>query len=84
MMSYRLIARTNFLPWIPVRGQQRGGKLSINGRNCPGFGLDVVDYFGDGSVFIVDAPGHLFGHVNLLARVGRGGGFISVGIAVMM
>ena len=29
----------------------------------------VIDFFGDGSVYIVDAPGHLFGHVNLLARV---------------
>ncbi|KAF2264967.1 hypothetical protein CC78DRAFT_516123 [Lojkania enalia] len=29
----------------------------------------VVDYFGDGSLYVVDAPGHLFGHVNLLARV---------------
>lgn len=29
----------------------------------------VVDFYGDGSVFIVDAPGHLTGHVNLLARV---------------
>ncbi|EEP76996.1 predicted protein [Uncinocarpus reesii 1704] len=27
------------------------------------------DYFGDGSVFIVDAPGHLVGHINLLVRV---------------
>ena len=31
---------------------------------------DVIDFFGDGSVYIVDAPGHLQGHVNLLARIG--------------
>ncbi|KAF2010791.1 Metallo-hydrolase/oxidoreductase [Aaosphaeria arxii CBS 175.79] len=30
----------------------------------------VVDFYGDGSVYIVDAPGHLFGHVNILARTG--------------
>jgi glyoxylase-like metal-dependent hydrolase (beta-lactamase superfamily II) len=30
----------------------------------------VVDFYGDGSVYIVDAPGHLYGHVNLLARTG--------------
>ncbi|KAF2475333.1 Metallo-hydrolase/oxidoreductase [Lindgomyces ingoldianus] len=30
----------------------------------------VVDFFGDGSVYVVDAPGHLFGHINLLARTG--------------
>ncbi|KAF3043587.1 hypothetical protein E8E11_003999 [Didymella keratinophila] len=28
----------------------------------------TLDIFGDGSVFIVDAPGHLPGHINLLAR----------------
>jgi glyoxylase-like metal-dependent hydrolase (beta-lactamase superfamily II) len=32
----------------------------------------TVDFFGDGSVYVVDSPGHLFGHVNLLARVGPG------------
>ncbi|KAK6380692.1 hypothetical protein LTS17_004892 [Exophiala oligosperma] len=30
----------------------------------------TVDFFGDGSVYIVDSPGHLFGHVNLLAKTG--------------
>ncbi|KIW99514.1 uncharacterized protein Z518_11253 [Rhinocladiella mackenziei CBS 650.93] len=29
----------------------------------------TIDFFGDGSVYVVDSPGHLFGHVNLLARV---------------
>ncbi|KAL2012053.1 hypothetical protein VTN00DRAFT_4771 [Thermoascus crustaceus] len=28
------------------------------------------DFFGDGSLFVVNAPGHLPGHINLLARVG--------------
>jgi len=28
----------------------------------------VMDVFGDGSLYIVDAPGHLPGHINLLAR----------------
>jgi glyoxylase-like metal-dependent hydrolase (beta-lactamase superfamily II) len=41
-------------------------------EKLPGFDLDVVDFFGDGSVYIVDAPGHLFGHVNLLARIAEG------------
>ncbi|KAH7056919.1 beta-lactamase-like protein [Macrophomina phaseolina] len=31
----------------------------------------AVDFFGDGSVWVLDAPGHLFGHVNVLARVGQ-------------
>ena len=30
----------------------------------------VLDIFQDGSVYIVDAPGHLPGHINLLARIG--------------
>jgi glyoxylase-like metal-dependent hydrolase (beta-lactamase superfamily II) len=29
------------------------------------------DWFGDASLFVVDAPGHLAGHVNLLCRIGR-------------
>jgi glyoxylase-like metal-dependent hydrolase (beta-lactamase superfamily II) len=29
----------------------------------------TLDIFNDGSVFIVDAPGHLAGHVNILAQV---------------
>lgn len=32
----------------------------------------ALDLFGDGSVWAIDSPGHLYGHVNLLARVGRG------------
>ena len=31
----------------------------------------ALDLFGDGSLYIIDAPGHLPGHLNLLARVGR-------------
>jgi glyoxylase-like metal-dependent hydrolase (beta-lactamase superfamily II) len=41
-------------------------------EKLPAFDLHVLDYFGDGSVYIVDAPGHLFGHVNLLARIAEG------------
>ncbi|KAH8812579.1 beta-lactamase-like protein [Xylogone sp. PMI_703] len=31
----------------------------------------AIDLFGDGSVYIINAPGHLQGHVNLLARLGE-------------
>jgi 3-hydroxyisobutyrate dehydrogenase len=31
----------------------------------------AIDIFQDGSVFVVHAPGHLPGHVNLLCRVGE-------------
>lgn len=30
----------------------------------------ALDFFGDGSLWVIDAPGHLYGHVNALARVG--------------
>ncbi|KAL2786634.1 beta-lactamase-like protein [Aspergillus keveii] len=30
----------------------------------------ALDFLGDGSVYVVDAPGHLPGHTNLLCRVG--------------
>ena len=30
----------------------------------------TVDYFGDGSFYLVDSPGHLEGHINGLARIG--------------
>ncbi|KAH7130228.1 beta-lactamase-like protein [Dendryphion nanum] len=29
----------------------------------------ALDFYNDGSVYVIDAPGHLYGHVNLLARV---------------
>ena len=29
-----------------------------------------IDHYGDGSVYLLDAPGHLPGHANLLARMG--------------
>lgn len=30
----------------------------------------TVDFFGDGAIYVVDSPGHLYGHVNLLVHVG--------------
>ncbi|KAJ8455378.1 hypothetical protein ONZ45_g18963 [Pleurotus djamor] len=36
----------------------------------------AMDYFGDGSLYIVDAPGHLPGHLNLLFRSSAHGGWI--------
>ena len=32
---------------------------------------NALDFFGDGSMYIIDSPGHLYGHVNLLARVSK-------------
>ncbi|KXN88231.1 N-acyl homoserine lactonase AttM [Leucoagaricus sp. SymC.cos] len=36
----------------------------------------AFDFYGDGSVYIIDAPGHLLGHINLLARTSADGGWI--------
>ncbi|KAI0191095.1 hypothetical protein F4808DRAFT_453724 [Astrocystis sublimbata] len=31
----------------------------------------TIDFFGDGSVRVIDSPGHIYGHVNLLVRTGE-------------
>ena len=40
-------------------------------RPLPAGFPNALDLFGDGSVFVIDSPGHLYGHVNLLARTGE-------------
>ncbi|KAI0871234.1 NAD binding domain of 6-phosphogluconate dehydrogenase-domain-containing protein [Hypoxylon argillaceum] len=32
----------------------------------------TIDFFGDQSVYVIDSPGHIYGHVNLLARISEG------------
>ncbi|KAI0633720.1 beta-lactamase-like protein [Trametes polyzona] len=36
----------------------------------------ALDLYGDGSIYVVDAPGHMPGHVNLLARTSADGAWI--------
>ncbi|KAF9454722.1 Metallo-hydrolase/oxidoreductase [Macrolepiota fuliginosa MF-IS2] len=36
----------------------------------------AYDFYGDGSLYVVDAPGHLDGHINLLVRTSPDGGWI--------
>ncbi|KAF9257078.1 Metallo-hydrolase/oxidoreductase [Marasmius fiardii PR-910] len=36
----------------------------------------AFDYHGDGSLYIVDAPGHLPGHINLVVRTSSDGGWL--------
>ncbi|KXN84495.1 N-acyl homoserine lactonase [Leucoagaricus sp. SymC.cos] len=36
----------------------------------------AYDLYGDGSLYIIDAPGHLWGHVNILVRTSADGGWI--------
>ncbi|KAK7469193.1 hypothetical protein VKT23_003684 [Stygiomarasmius scandens] len=39
----------------------------------------ALDFYGDGSLYIVDSPGHLPGHVNLVARTSADGAWIFLG-----
>lgn len=36
----------------------------------------AFDYFGDGSLYIIDAAGHMAGHINVLARTSAEGSWI--------
>ncbi|KAK3381030.1 beta-lactamase-like protein [Podospora didyma] len=54
--------RTTELPSIQSRGN-REYKWEQLGP------FSSIDLFGDGSVFILDSPGHLPGHINLLCRL---------------
>ncbi|KAK0723388.1 hypothetical protein B0T26DRAFT_643587 [Lasiosphaeria miniovina] len=50
-----------------IRYPWRWEPLPANDTDDPAFPA-ALDLFGDGSVRVVDSPGHLFGHVNLLLR----------------
>ncbi|CAA7268434.1 unnamed protein product [Cyclocybe aegerita] len=39
----------------------------------------ALDFFGDGSLYIVDSPGHLVGHVKILAHTSSDSGVIYLG-----
>ncbi|KAJ7471314.1 beta-lactamase-like protein [Mycena galericulata] len=39
----------------------------------------AMDYFGDGSLYLVDAAGHMSGHINALARTSSNGSWIYLG-----
>ncbi|KAI0783215.1 beta-lactamase-like protein, partial [Abortiporus biennis] len=39
----------------------------------------ALDFFKDGSLYIVDAPGHCPGHINVLARTSSDGGWVYLG-----
>jgi len=39
----------------------------------------ALDFFGDGSLYVVDAPGHVAGHLNVLARTSADGSWILLG-----
>jgi len=63
--------RTRELP--PVREEEKSKafqhQTSHTWEPLAGFPA-TIDFFNDGSLYIIDAPGHLYGHVNVLARIG--------------
>ena len=63
--------RTRELPSVrATEGMDKAFARQTNHAWSPLAGFPAaVDFFGDGSVYVIDAPGHLYGHVNLLARV---------------
>ncbi|KAJ7633720.1 beta-lactamase-like protein [Mycena rosella] len=44
-------------------------KIDFSHANLTFSGLKAIDYFGDGSFYLLDTPGHLAGHMTALARV---------------
>ncbi|KAK3936747.1 hypothetical protein QBC46DRAFT_366678 [Diplogelasinospora grovesii] len=48
---------------LPLKG-------ALEWREMKGLGMGI-DLFGDQSVWVIDSPGHLYGHANLLCRLGE-------------
>ncbi|KAJ7043670.1 hypothetical protein C8F04DRAFT_1251070 [Mycena alexandri] len=44
-------------------------KIDFEAANLTFSGMKAVDYFGDGSFYLLDSPGHISGHMAALARV---------------
>ncbi|KAJ7677226.1 beta-lactamase-like protein [Mycena rosella] len=44
-------------------------ELDFDATNLTFSGLPALDYFGDGSFYLLNTPGHLAGHITALARV---------------
>jgi len=51
------------------RLQLRSGRMVENHWSAIGPFPHALDLLGDGSIFVIDSPGHLPGHINLLCRV---------------
>lgn len=64
--------RTKELPAVRQEDAPRAFKHETEGhiwKPMSGFPA-TLDFYGDGSLYVIDAPGHLSGHINLLARIG--------------
>jgi len=61
--------RTKFV-FDPKNGEEKTKWVSI------GPFPKALDFYGDGSLYIIDAPGHVAGHINVLARTSNSGGWL--------
>ena len=66
------VDRTIELPPLPASDREYMAAAERSKHHWQSISVlpNAVDYFGDGSVWIIDTPGHLHGHVNALLRVG--------------
>ncbi|KAF2115733.1 beta-lactamase-like protein [Lophiotrema nucula] len=70
--------KDRFMPGWPTVPDSHFHETDVAGRKITGLeadsfnidicGLSGYDYFGDGSFYLLDAPGHSLGHINALAR----------------
>lgn len=66
--SNAVLASTQPLPLKAELATDTPLILSWSSRPLPGW-ENTMDIFGDGTIYILNAPGHLPGHINLLVRV---------------
>lgn len=58
---------------------QRTRYLDLEGLEGIGPFHHALDFYGDGSLYIIDSSGHLPGHINILARTSSDGAWIFLG-----
>jgi len=68
-------------PTSPYADDYPAGKTQFLSIDEPGWKPlgpfpHTLDYFGDGSLYVVDAPGHIPGHINALVRTSADGGWV--------
>lgn len=66
------IHQTHELPPVPTSDRKHMAAKQITTHEWKPLATfpNTVDYFGDGSLYIIDAPGHIHAHINALLRVG--------------
>lgn len=62
----------SFPPQLSDSGREMKSDIFSTSWRSKGVFPSTMDIFGDGSVYVVSAPGHLPGHLNLLCRLENG------------